>query len=159
MEAFKQKQASQQQSESDAAAADSATLSRSTSAEVAAPSGWRRQFRCCAVPQRDGVVSLLQVLMLAYVLVLQCLTHVDVPLRCRLLFARSWRQATRDKATNIARAGTNISSALIFGSIYFRMRRSQSTIQDRLGLLQVRMGSGSRGRLTLHAEDWHRVMR
>jgi hypothetical protein len=58
----------------------------------------------------------------------------------RLLLARSWRQATRDKATNFARAGTNISSALIFGSIYFRMRRTQSTIQDRLGLLQVRRG-------------------
>lgn len=56
---------------------------------------------------------------------------------CSLLLARSWRQATRDKATNVARAGTNISSAIIFGSIYFRMRRTQSTIQDRIGLLQV----------------------
>mmetsp|Transcript_19242 Transcript_19242/g.58081 ORF Transcript_19242/g.58081 Transcript_19242/m.58081 type:complete len:689 (-) Transcript_19242:421-2487(-) len=55
----------------------------------------------------------------------------------RLLLARSWRQATRDKATNIARAGTNISSALIFGAIFWRMRRSQTTIQDRMGLLQV----------------------
>jgi ABC-2 type transporter len=55
----------------------------------------------------------------------------------RLLLSRSWRQATRDKATNFARAGTNISSALIFGSIYFRMRRTQSTVQDRIGLLQV----------------------
>lgn len=54
-----------------------------------------------------------------------------------LLLGRSWRQATRDKATNFARAGTNVSSALIFGSIFWRMGRKQTSVQDRLGLLQV----------------------
>ena len=29
-------------------------------------------------------------------------------------------------------------SALIFGAIFFRIKRSQSSIQDRMGLLQVR---------------------
>jgi len=55
----------------------------------------------------------------------------------RLLFGRSWRQVTRDKATNISRAGVNVSSAIIFGSIFWRMRRTQTAIQDRQGLLQV----------------------
>ncbi|GBF92012.1 ATP-binding cassette transporter [Raphidocelis subcapitata] len=54
-----------------------------------------------------------------------------------LLVRRSWRQVTRDKATAVARLMSNLSSALIFGAIYFRMGRSQSSIQDRLGLLQV----------------------
>ena len=44
---------------------------------------------------------------------------------------------TRDKATNFSRAGVNVSSALIFGSIFWRMRRTQTAIQDRMGLLQV----------------------
>ena len=60
-------------------------------------------------------------------------------LRGRLLFARSWRQVVRDKGTNISRAGVNVTSALIFGSIFWRMRRGQSNIQDRMGLLQVRV--------------------
>lgn len=51
---------------------------------------------------------------------------------------RSWRQVTRDKATNMARALSNVSSAIIFSAIFWRMRGSQATIQDRLGLLQVR---------------------
>jgi hypothetical protein len=38
----------------------------------------------------------------------------------------------------MARLMSNLSSALIFGAIYFRMGRSQSSIQDRLGLLQAR---------------------
>ena len=63
---------------------------------------------------------------------------MPVPPPRRLLLTRSWRQATRDRATNVARAGTNISSAIIFGSIFWRMRRTQSTIQDRMGLLQAR---------------------
>ena len=46
-------------------------------------------------------------------------------------------QVTRDKPTNIGRAMSQISSALVFGCIYWRMGRSQSSIQDRLGLLQV----------------------
>lgn len=55
----------------------------------------------------------------------------------KLLLVRSWRQATRDKATNISRAATNLGSAVIFGSIFWRMRLGQTTIQDRMGLLQV----------------------
>ena len=47
------------------------------------------------------------------------------------------RQITRDRATNIARAASNVSSALIFGGIFWRMGRSQSAIQDRMGLLQA----------------------
>jgi hypothetical protein len=38
----------------------------------------------------------------------------------------------------VARLMSNLSSAIVFGAIYFRMGRSQSSIQDRLGLLQVR---------------------
>ncbi|GLC56908.1 hypothetical protein PLESTB_001162200 [Pleodorina starrii] len=60
------------------------------------------------------------------------------PLRqLRLLLARSWHQVVRDKATNVARAMSNLSSALVFGAIFFRMKRGQSNIQDRMGLLQV----------------------
>jgi hypothetical protein len=47
------------------------------------------------------------------------------------------RQVSRDKATNIARAMSNVSSAVIFGGIFWRMGRSQSSIQDRMGLLQA----------------------
>jgi hypothetical protein len=36
----------------------------------------------------------------------------------------------------------NISSALIFGAIFWRLKRKQSSIQDRLGLLQVRSRKG-----------------
>lgn len=61
------------------------------------------------------------------------------PLRSqlRMLGVRAWRQVTRDRATFIARAASNLSSAAIFGSIFHRMGRSQASIQDRLGLLQV----------------------
>ncbi|GIL74117.1 hypothetical protein Vretifemale_4169 [Volvox reticuliferus] len=60
------------------------------------------------------------------------------PLRqLRLLLTRSWRQVVRDKATNMARATSNLFSALLFGAIFFRMKRSQSSVQDRMGLLQV----------------------
>ena len=55
----------------------------------------------------------------------------------QLLFQRSLRQVLRDRATNIGRASSQISSALVFSSIYWRMSRSQSSIQDRMGLLQV----------------------
>ncbi|KAL6758227.1 P-loop containing nucleoside triphosphate hydrolase protein [Haematococcus lacustris] len=54
-----------------------------------------------------------------------------------LLFRRSWKQAMRDKASTMARIGANVTSALMFGLIFFRMGRSQSAIQDRMGLLQV----------------------
>jgi hypothetical protein len=47
-------------------------------------------------------------------------------------------QVTRDKSTNLVRGAMNITSALIFGSIFWRLGFKQSTIQDRMGLLQVR---------------------
>eukprot|EP00252_Welwitschia_mirabilis_P025448 TRINITY_DN793_c0_g1_i1.p1 TRINITY_DN793_c0_g1~~TRINITY_DN793_c0_g1_i1.p1 ORF type:complete len:686 (-),score=108.11 TRINITY_DN793_c0_g1_i1:381-2438(-) len=55
----------------------------------------------------------------------------------RLLLKRAWMQATRDGPTNKVRARMSIASALIFGSIFWRMGRSQTSIQDRMGLLQV----------------------
>ena len=48
---------------------------------------------------------------------------------------------SRDKATNIGRAMSNVSSAIIFGGIFWRMGRSQSSVQDRMGLLQARLHS------------------
>jgi ABC-type multidrug transport system permease subunit len=63
--------------------------------------------------------------------------HVSVPAQLRLLATRAWRQATRDKATAVARAASNVSSAIIFGAIFWRMGAAQTSIQDRLGLLQV----------------------
>ncbi|KAL2633644.1 hypothetical protein R1flu_005123 [Riccia fluitans] len=55
----------------------------------------------------------------------------------RILLRRAWLQATRDGPTNKVRGMMSISSALIFGSIFWRMGLSQTSIQDRLGLLQV----------------------
>lgn len=46
-------------------------------------------------------------------------------------------QASRDGPTNKVRARMSIASAMIFGSIFWRMGRSQTSIQDRMGLLQV----------------------
>ncbi|CAH9139825.1 unnamed protein product [Cuscuta epithymum] len=54
-----------------------------------------------------------------------------------LLLKRAWMQASRDGPTNQVRARMSIASALIFGSVFWRMGRSQTSIQDRLGLLQV----------------------
>ena len=54
-----------------------------------------------------------------------------------LLGKRAWRQTTRDKATALARAASSLSSAFIFGSIYWRLGKGQASIQDRMGLLQV----------------------
>ncbi|GAX74296.1 hypothetical protein CEUSTIGMA_g1745.t1 [Chlamydomonas eustigma] len=64
-------------------------------------------------------------------------TRVGWLTQLRLLALRSWRQVIRDKPTNMARVIANVTSALIFGSIFFRMKKYQSSIQDRLGLLQV----------------------
>lgn len=58
-------------------------------------------------------------------------------LQGRVLLQRSWRQIKRDKATNVARVMSNVSSAIIFGSIYWRLGRKQIAVQNRLGLLQV----------------------
>ncbi|KAK9792241.1 hypothetical protein WJX73_003742 [Symbiochloris irregularis] len=69
-------------------------------------------------------------------------------LQSRLLLRRSWRQIVRDKATNVSRAMSNVSSALIFGSIYWRLGRSQISIQDRMGLLQVAAVNAAMSSLT-----------
>ncbi|EPS57384.1 hypothetical protein M569_17434, partial [Genlisea aurea] len=53
-----------------------------------------------------------------------------------LLLKRAWLQASRDGPTNKVRGRMSIASALIFGSIFWRMGRSQTSIQDRMGLLQ-----------------------
>ncbi|KAF3328958.1 ABC transporter G family member 7 [Carex littledalei] len=55
----------------------------------------------------------------------------------RLLLKRAWMQAFRDGPTNKVRARMSVASAIIFGSVFWRMGRSQTSIQDRLGLLQV----------------------
>lgn len=55
----------------------------------------------------------------------------------RLLLQRAFRQVTRDKKTNIARFMSSFWSAMLFGGIYWKIGNTQSTIQDRLGLLQV----------------------
>lgn len=55
----------------------------------------------------------------------------------RLLTARSWRQVTRDSKTNKVRLLTSLNSALVFGSIFWKLGVKQSHVQDRLGLLQV----------------------
>ncbi|GFZ21462.1 ABC-2 type transporter family protein [Actinidia rufa] len=54
-----------------------------------------------------------------------------------MLLKRAWMQATRDGPTNQVRARMSIASAIIFGSVFWRMGRSQTSIQDRNGLLQV----------------------
>ncbi|XP_009775365.1 ABC transporter G family member 7 isoform X2 [Nicotiana sylvestris] len=54
-----------------------------------------------------------------------------------LLLKRAWMQASRDGPTNKVRARMSMASALIFGSVFWRMGRSQTSIQDRMGLLQV----------------------
>lgn len=61
-------------------------------------------------------------------------------LQGRVLLQRSWKQIKRDKATTVARIMSNVSSAIIFGSIYWRTGLQQSSIQNRMGLLQVRFG-------------------
>ncbi|OWM70345.1 hypothetical protein CDL15_Pgr004482 [Punica granatum] len=54
-----------------------------------------------------------------------------------LLLKRAWLQASRDGPTNKVRSRMSIASAIIFGSVFWRMGRSQTSIQDRMGLLQV----------------------
>ncbi|BBN06130.1 ATP-binding cassette, subfamily G (WHITE), member 2 [Marchantia polymorpha subsp. ruderalis] len=63
--------------------------------------------------------------------------HVGWWKQFRILLRRAWLQATRDGPTNKVRGTMSLSSALIFGSIFWRMGRTQTSIQDRLGLLQV----------------------
>ena len=66
-----------------------------------------------------------------------------VALQWRVLLQRSWRQIKRDKGTTVARIMSNVSSAIIFGSIYWRMGRAQEGIQNRMGLLQVDSPAGT----------------
>ncbi|KAJ0094726.1 hypothetical protein Patl1_15255 [Pistacia atlantica] len=54
-----------------------------------------------------------------------------------LLLRRAWMQASRDGPTNKVRARMSVASAIIFGSVFWKMGRSQTSIQDRMGLLQV----------------------
>ncbi|VAH70968.1 unnamed protein product [Triticum turgidum subsp. durum] len=54
-----------------------------------------------------------------------------------LLFKRAWMQAFRDGPTNKVRARMSVASAIIFGSVFWRMGKTQTSIQDRMGLLQV----------------------
>ncbi|XP_010916334.1 ABC transporter G family member 7 [Elaeis guineensis] len=54
-----------------------------------------------------------------------------------LLLKRAWMQASRDGPTNKVRTRMSIASAIIFGSVFWRMGKSQTSIQDRMGLLQV----------------------
>ncbi|KAL6010920.1 ABC transporter G member 7 [Asimina triloba] len=54
-----------------------------------------------------------------------------------LLLKRAWMQASRDGPTNKVRTRMSIASAIIFGSVFWRMGRSQTSVQDRMGLLQV----------------------
>ncbi|KAL1186303.1 hypothetical protein V6Z11_A01G170600 [Gossypium hirsutum] len=49
----------------------------------------------------------------------------------------SFCEASRDGPTNKVRARMSIASAIIFGSVFWRMGRSQTSILDRMGLLQV----------------------
>ncbi|CAN1241550.1 ABC transporter G family member 7 [Linum perenne] len=55
----------------------------------------------------------------------------------RLLLRRAWMQASRDGPTNKVRSRMSIASAIIFGSVFWRIGKSQTSIQDRMGLLQV----------------------
>lgn len=64
-------------------------------------------------------------------------THLGLFAQLRLLLQRAFRQVTRDKKTNKARIMSSVMSALLFGCIYWKIGYTQSTIQDRLGLLQV----------------------
>ncbi|KAL9251861.1 ABC transporter G family member 7-like protein [Drosera capensis] len=51
--------------------------------------------------------------------------------------SRSHLQASRDGPTNKERTSMSIASAIIFGSVFWRMGRSQTSIQYRMGLLQA----------------------
>lgn len=60
-----------------------------------------------------------------------------LPLQLRMLFKRSWKQVTRDKAALRLRVATNIQSGIVFGSIWWRLRKLQASIKSRIGLLQA----------------------
>jgi hypothetical protein len=58
-------------------------------------------------------------------------------LQLKMLFRRSWRQVSRDKAAIKLRVATAVQSAVVFGCIWWRLRRLQQSVLSRLGLLQV----------------------
>ena len=61
----------------------------------------------------------------------------SLPRQIALLLSRSWKQIRRDKATLVSRASSQMSSAIVFSAIYWRLGLKQSDIQSRLGLIQV----------------------
>ncbi|KAI9088684.1 hypothetical protein K1719_029798 [Acacia pycnantha] len=54
-----------------------------------------------------------------------------------LLLRRSWMQASSDGPTNKVQATMSIATAVFFGSVFWRMGRSQTSRRDRKRLLQV----------------------
>jgi len=61
----------------------------------------------------------------------------SLPRQVMLLLNRSWKQISRDKATLLSRASSQVSSAIVFSAIYWKLGLKQSDIQSRLGLIQV----------------------
>lgn len=59
------------------------------------------------------------------------------PRQVMLLLNRSWKQISRDKATLLSRASSQVSSAIVFSAIYWKLGLKQADIQSRLGLIQV----------------------
>mmetsp|Transcript_16455 Transcript_16455/g.53747 ORF Transcript_16455/g.53747 Transcript_16455/m.53747 type:complete len:639 (-) Transcript_16455:2057-3973(-) len=57
--------------------------------------------------------------------------------QCSLLLQRAWREVMRDKATLFVKTMSSVSSAIIFGAIFFKLGVDQPAIQSRAGLLQV----------------------
>lgn len=55
---------------------------------------------------------------------------------CRIT-SHCYAQALRDGPTNKVRARMSVASAVIFGSVFWRMGKTQASIQDRMGLLQA----------------------
>ncbi|CAM9468595.1 unnamed protein product [Discosporangium mesarthrocarpum] len=75
----------------------------------------------------------------------------------RLLFKRSWRQATRDRFAAVARVITGFALGGVFGSIFWMMGLEESTIQNRVSLfvniaINVSMFSCIRALQTLAVE-------
>jgi len=54
-----------------------------------------------------------------------------------LLFHRAFKQVARDKTTNRIRLTANLNSALVFGSIFWKLKMDPASMQNRFGLLQV----------------------
>ena len=53
----------------------------------------------------------------------------------RLLSSRCFQELTRDKSAVALKMAANVFFALIFGLVYFRMDRSQTSLQNRTGIL------------------------